>query len=619
LGLSDGAAYDLPRHVRAAVSHEHPTLLVLDNFEQVLDAAPLLAELVTSATALRILITSRAPLRLRGERLYTVEPLGLQKESDTNCPADVARAPAVRLFIERVREAQPEFRVTSANAPTLTAICRRLDALPLALELAAPWMKVLSPEDLLHRLERNPILPDVGTRDLPERQQTMSATVAWSYHLLSSSEQRAFRRFSVLPGLFSIEGASAVLGCCGNAATDDGQALRAVGGLIDKSLLVRVQPSVASTRPMYQMLQTVRTYASLQLESSGERDNASDGLVNYCTSEASRAASGLVGPAQAEWLHRVNEDLDSYRGALTWLIDHDREADAMHIVWSLLFFWFIRGRAAEGLRWFEAILSLPSATILTQSRARTGAAVMCYARGEFDRVRAELREARALTPDTGTDIAAIADLMQGHVERLTGNFVAARERFEDSLKTFESLASPWGIGYARSMMGWLALAAGNEEEAQRLVDTAASALRGSCPWFGTLALYVRAIIAVRQHNPDAAIGFVREGLSLIRRVHDKFAFVHIMVPLAAAAILKGDGAWAARILGARDAVAERSGARIADGLAHELLGTIEREGQKSLGANRWAHAYELGRIASIDSLLNDIESASNRASTGIKI
>jgi predicted ATPase/DNA-binding XRE family transcriptional regulator len=610
LGLPDAAGYDLPRHVRAACSQERPTLLVLDNFEQVLDAAPLVAELVTSASALRILITSRAPLRLRGERLYTVEPLGLQADADANCPADVARAPAVRLFIERVREAQPDFRVTPANARTLTAICRRLDALPLALELAAPWMKVLTPEDLLHRLERSPILPEVGTRDLPERQQTMNAAVAWSYHLLSASEQCAFRRFSVLPGLFPINAASAVLGCA-SATTDDGNALRAVGGLIDKSLLVRVHPSVTSTRPMYQMLETVRAYAALQLESSGERDNAFDGLVNYCTSEASRAASGLVGPAQAEWLHRVNEDLDSYRGALTWLIDHDREAEAIHIAWSLLFFWFIRGRAAEGLRWFEAILGLPSATPLTESRARTGAAVMCYTRGEFDRVRAELREAQALTTNVGpTDVDAVAELMRGHVERLAGNFTGARERFDDSLRTFELLASPWGVGYALSMMGWLALASGDEDEAQRLVDKAASALRGACPWFGTLALYVRAVIAVRHRNPDAAIAFVREGLALIRRVHDKFAFVHIMVPLAAAAILKGDGAWAARILGARDAVAERSGARVADGLAHELLGTIEREGRKGLGANRWVQAYESGRTASIDSLLNDIESAS---------
>jgi predicted ATPase/DNA-binding XRE family transcriptional regulator len=609
LGLPDVSAYDLPRQVRASCNPDHPTLLVLDNFEQVLDAAPLVADLVTSATALRILITSRAPLRLRGERLYAVDPLGLEADSDPACPADVARAPAVRLFIERVRETQPDFRVTSANAGTLTAICRRLDALPLALELAAPWMKVLTPEDLLHRLESNPFLPEVGTRDLPERQQTMNAAVAWSYNLLSASEQRAFRCFGVLPGPFPIDAAASVL-AGRSTTTNDGEALGAVSCLIDKSLLVRIQPSVVSTRPMYQMLETVRAYAALELVSAGERENASDGLAGYCTSEASRAASGLVGPDQAEWLHRVNEDLDSYRSALTWLIDHGREAEAIHIAWSLLFFWFIRGRAAEGLRWYEAILSLPSATPLTESRARTGAAVMCYARGEFDRVRAELREARAVTAACATDVAAVADLMRGHVERLAGNFGAARERFAESLKGFESLASPWGIGYALSVMGWLALAAGDEDEAERLVDKAASALRGACPWFGTLALYIRAIVAVRHRNPDAAIAFVGESLALIRRVHDKFAFVHIMVPLAAAAILKGDEAWAARILGARDTVAERSGARVADGLAHDLLGMVEREGRRRLGADRWAQAYESGRKASIGSLLNDIETAS---------
>ena len=235
---------------------------------------------------------------------------------------------------------------------------------------------------------------------------------------------------------------------------------------------------------------------------------------------------------------------------------------------------------------------------------------MCYARGDFDRVRAELREARAVIPDVvATDLVAVCDLMQGHVERFAGNFGAARERFDASLKGFESLASPWGIGYALSVMGWLALAAGDENEAERLVDKAASELSGACPWFGTLALYIRAIVAVRHRKPDAAIGFVRESLALIRRVHDKFAFVHIMVPLAAAAILKGDDALAARILGARDAVAERSGARVADSLAHYLLELVEREGRPRLGADRWAQAYASGRRASIDSLLSDIETA----------
>ena len=209
LGVVDATALDLPRRARAACDGQ-PTLLVLDNFEQVLDAAPLVADLLTSVAALRVLVTSRAPLRVRGEREYAVGPLALEP-ADATSPADLARAPAVRLFVERVRDVQPDFRLTSANGPTVTAICRRLDALPLALELAAPWMKVLTAEDLLRRLTHDVLLSTVGPRDLPERQQTMNATVAWSYQLLGPNEQRVFRRLGALPGRFPIEAAAAVL------------------------------------------------------------------------------------------------------------------------------------------------------------------------------------------------------------------------------------------------------------------------------------------------------------------------------------------------------------------------------------------------------------------------
>ena len=187
-----------------------PTLLVLDNFEQVLDAAPLVADLLAAVAALRVLVTSRAPLRVRGEREYAVGPLALECR-DTASPADLARSPAVRLFVERVRDVQPDFRLTSANGPTIRKICRRLDALPLALELAAPWIKVLTPDDLLRRLEHDALFSTVGPRDLPERQRTMNATVAWSYQLLGPNEQRLFRRLGVLAGRFPIEAAAAVV------------------------------------------------------------------------------------------------------------------------------------------------------------------------------------------------------------------------------------------------------------------------------------------------------------------------------------------------------------------------------------------------------------------------
>ena len=222
---------------------------------------------------------------------------------------------------------QPDFRLTASNGPTVSAICRRLDALPLALELAAPWIKVLTAEDLLRRLMHDVLLSTAGPRDLPERQQTINATVAWSYQLLAPNEQRLFRRLGVLPGRFPIEAAAAVLGGREDSSSGSDEALLAAAGLIDKSLLLRSETSVAS-RPLYDMLETVRAYAALELTSAGERDDALEGLVRYSTAEASLAAEGLVGPAQVEWLDRVREDLESYRGALTWLIDHDRPAEA---------------------------------------------------------------------------------------------------------------------------------------------------------------------------------------------------------------------------------------------------------------------------------------------------
>ena len=317
LGLADGATLDLPRRARAAC-RDQATLLVVDNFEQVLDAAPLVADLLTSVSPLRVLVTSRAPLRVRGEREYAVGPLAFGSRTRTRCRRLIWHAlPRCGCFVERVRDVQPDFRLTSANGPTVAAICRRLDALPLALELAAPWMKVLTAEDLLRRLTEDVLLSTVGPRDLPERQQTMNATVAWSYQLLNSDEQRAFRHFGALPGLFPIDAAAATLAGREPAPAGYHDALRAAAGLMDKSLLLRAETSAVATCPLYYMLDTVRAYAARELAASGERDDALEGLVRYCTDEASLAAEGLVGLDQVEWLNRVREDLESYRAALS--------------------------------------------------------------------------------------------------------------------------------------------------------------------------------------------------------------------------------------------------------------------------------------------------------------
>ncbi len=606
LGMLDATAHDLPRRAQLACEGT-PTLLLLDNFEQVLAAAPLIADLLTAVAPLRVLVTSRAPLRVRGEREYAVEPLALEVGADATTPADLARSPAVRLFVDRVRDVQPDFRLTSANGATVTAICRRLDALPLALELAAPWMKVLTVEDLLRRLAHNDaLLSTAGPRDLPERQQTINATVAWSYQLLAPPEQRAFRRLGALPGRFPIEAAAAVLADGDVLSITSDDALRAVAALIDKSLLLRAETSV-TRRPLYQMLETVRAFAAVELGAADERDDAQARLARYCTDQASFAAEGLVGPAQAEWLDRVRDDLESYRGALTWLIDRGRPAEAANIAWELMHFWAIRGHAVEGLGWYEQILTLPSLPPVPESKALVGAAMMWYSLGELGRAHTGLTRALTLACDAGaTEMVAQAEHLLGHVEHALGDVNAARDRFTSSAAGFRALAIPWGVGNSLNGLAKVALATGDAAGAERLLDEATSVLR-DCPWFLALVSYRRAILAVRRGNPDDAIALVGESLTLFRQLQDKFAIVYVMVPLVAAAVLKGDDLWAARILGARDAVTERTGATIVDTWVHALGEQSEREVRARLGPDRWARAYAAGRETSIDSFIKDID------------
>jgi tetratricopeptide (TPR) repeat protein len=467
---------------------------------------------------------------------------------------------------------------------------------------------VLTAEDLLGRLADDVLLPSVGPRDLPERQQTINATVAWSYQLLGPDEQRVFRRLGALPGRFSIDAAAAVLAGRERASAGSDDALLATASLIDRSLLLRAETSVPA-RPLYQMLETVRAYAALELNAAGEREDALAGLARYCTAEASLAAEGLAGPAQAEWLDRVRDDLESYRAALAWLIARGSPAEAAAIAWGLMHFWLIRGHSAEGIQWYEQILNLPSLPPGPESEARVGAAMMWYSQGELGRARTGLTRALALATDTGdAGIVAQAEHLLGHVEHALGNAQVARDRFTRSVEGFRALGIRWGVGNSLNGMAKVALTIGDADGAERLLDEATTVLQ-DCPWYLALVAYRRAMLAVRRGNPDEAIALVRESLTLFRQVRDKFAIVYAMVPLAAAAVLNGDDVWAARILAARDAVTERTGAAVVDQWVHALGEQARREVRTRLGRERWAQAYAAGRSTSIDALLKDIDRA----------
>jgi tetratricopeptide (TPR) repeat protein len=321
------------------------------------------------------------------------------------------------------------------------------------------------------------------------------------------------------------------------------------------------------------------------------------------------AAEELAGPAQAAWLDRVRDDLESYRGALTLLIDRGRAAEAADIACGLLFFWIIRGHAAEGRRWYERILSLPSLPPAVESRARLGAGAVEYSLGEIERARTALERALVLAHDTGDmAIAALAEYLLGRVEHALGHVDAAREHCARSIEQFRELSVTWGIGNSLSGMAMEHLAIGDLTGAERLLDEATSMLRPVGPWFLALALDVRAMLAVRRGNADETIAIVRESLTLIRGLHDNHAFVFALGPLAVAAMLKGDDAWAARILGARDAVTERTRATVAVRQSlDDLIGLVESDVRARLGPDRWAAAYAAGRQTSLDALLQDID------------
>ena len=608
--LADIAGDALPDRLRV-VCHNVPTWLVLDNFEHLMVAAPLVAMMLAAVSSLRILVTSRAPLHLRGEREFTLNPLGCGTDADEATPAELAQAPAVHLFLDRIRDVVPDFRLTAANAPAVRAICVRLDGLPLALELASRWMKVLPVDELLRRLKDPERLSAAAPLDAPERQRTMTATVAWSVQLLAPDEQRALRRFGALPGRFSIEAAAAVLQGESDANRDD-DAVRLVAGLLDKSLILRVETSAVPTRPAYYMLETVRAYALNALNAAGEYDDAVSGLERYCRIEASRAAQGLIGPSQVEWLDRTREDLESYRVTLAWLIQQGEVGKAADIAWALLMFLVIRGHATEGRRWFETLLehSLSSAA---EGQSLIGAGTLQYLHGDLPRAHDTLLRAVALARDRDLPgLHAHAAMILGHVEYSMGNFETARTLFALSARQFHGRAEPWVVGNALGGLAWVALADGDRAEAEQRIPEAAGVLKEWGPWFRALGNYLSALLAVQAGDANQALSAVRESLVLLRETQDRFGVMYAFAPLAGAASLLREDEWVARIVGASDALTERSGIRSVDPMGQQLWSRARLDAQARLGPEKWARGYEAGRRSSIDLLLKEINRAFER-------
>ncbi|MBW3634088.1 MAG: tetratricopeptide repeat protein, partial [Chloroflexi bacterium] len=451
-------------------------LLVLDNVEHLLAAAPQLSTVLAGCPRLQILATSRSVLNLSGEHDLPVPPLTLPAAHDAVSPTDAAASAAVHLFLERARAVRPDFRLTETNAATVVAICQRLDGLPLAIELASARIAHL-PLDALHRrLEHRLPLLTGGARDLPARLQTMRDAIAWSYDLLTPEEQTLFRRLAVFVGGCTLEAAEAIVEAteAQNDAVLDG-----IASLVSKSLVQTVEGP--GGEPRYQMLETIREYGLEQLVHRGEDVAMRDTHRDWVLAFVKRTIPATLGPGAATWLGRLEPEHDNLRAALAWaLARRDGEA-AFRLSGTLLSFWYMRGHIGEGRRWLEASLAI-GADVPAAHRARALLGLGWFANelGDPERGTAALQESLALYRalgdrfNTGNALDLLGIAAEDH-----GDYALAEQLMTEALACFEEIGNYHSISQAIYHLGVIAygqgdldLAIARYEESQRLARAA---------------------------------------------------------------------------------------------------------------------------------------------------
>jgi len=340
-------------------------LLVLDNFEHVTAAGSLVTGLLAACPRLKVLVTSRAALHVSGEREFRVPPLSLPRPGEVRTADDLRRYPAAVFFVQRVLAVTPRFAVTDENAGTIAEICIRLDGLPLALELAAARTKLLSVEELLARMNQRLTLLKGGPRDLPVRQQTMRATIAWSYDLLDADAKALYHRQSIFVGGATLSAVEAVCADRGRAATS---VLDALESLVDQSLVLKKEMPDGSYR--FLMLEAIREHALEHLEASGEAAALGRRHGEFCLQLAEAAEPHLMSAAREPWLQRLDAEHNNCRAALRWAVDNGEVETGLRLAGALRWFWYHRGHFGEGLQWATQLLAMPAASARTRARAK---------------------------------------------------------------------------------------------------------------------------------------------------------------------------------------------------------------------------------------------------------
>jgi predicted ATPase/class 3 adenylate cyclase/uncharacterized protein HemY len=481
-------------------------LLLLDNFERLLEAASAVADLLAACPRLKVVVTSRSPLHLSGEHVYPVSPLALPDPKEPRDPQSLARYDAVALFRERATAVKPDFQVNHENAGVIAEICIRLDGLPLALELAAARVAILPPQALLTRLGQRLELLTGGPRDLPARQQTLRSTIEWSYGLLSEGEQRLFARFAVFVGGCLLEAAGSVCRLDGSRPID---VLDTLSSLVEKSLLA-CEPR-AGGEPRFSMLETIREYALDRLETSGKADEFGRRHADYYLALAEVSEPEILGPDQAAWLERLDAEQDNFRAAFAFLLESREMGLALRLIGALRRAWVSRGHLTE--------------------------------------TRTLLEEALRDSCEAAPPVRAKALYGLGRVALVQGDYDAAIPPLEESAALFRELDDREGLAYSLADQGWIAAERGEHDQARRLAEESLAVARSAGNRTTTAAaLHVLAGTALDERDYRRARSLFEESLALRRELGDIRNTANSLCFLGAVQLLEGDYEQATAVL-----------------------------------------------------------------------
>ncbi len=563
-------------------------LLVLDNFEHVLEAAPLLANLVVGAPGVTFLVTSRVPLDISDERIYAVKALELP---DTSRPFELGRlrrTEAVRLFAARARDARPDFELSESNADSVGELCVRLDGLPLALELAAARIKLLAPGDILVRLgQRLEFLKAEPGAGVPERHRTLRAAIEWSYDLLTEDEQSLFTSLAVFVGGFTLEGAEAIAGDI------DVDVLDGVESLLNNNLLRTER--IAGGEPRFGMLETIREYALERLAERGDGEAVQRRHANFYVLLAEKADPGLFGPQQLSWLERLDAEFANICGALTWSAESAEAEAGLRIGSALWRYWQLRGSNREGRERLELLLSSRAGSNAARAKAQWVVASLASPQGDHETVcrlvEASLPVHRALGDDVVVAISlgllGLSVLAQGDVKR-------ARALTEEGLEIARGTRDLSTEAMLLANVGVVLAATGNLDEAEHALEESVDAARrlGNLRSVGNWLRALGSISLARHDYARAQLRF-EESLAVGRTLGDRWEIAHSLSNLALVALEERDENAAHAMLAESTAIERESGDRLG------LAGNLEMFARLAVAQGRPARACRLEACAGV--------------------